>query len=144
MLYLDKYRWIVPPGRYKATLIQVNEHNTDCIRLVFKLGDGKKAAKQYCTKNPFWLENDLRSWLGGDRLEKLAVNGILGIEELNSLIGREAVIVINNENHGQEVPLVVIREILPPTAENLRWGNSGKVLFRMSFAPNADDTAMAA
>jgi hypothetical protein len=137
-------QWIVPPGRYKATLTQVKKHDDDCIRLVFKLEDGKKAGKHYYTQKSYWLEKDLCSWLGLDRLQELAVNGTLSPEELKKLIGKEAVLVITNENLGKEVPLVVIREILPHTSQNLRWVNANEPKFRMSFAPNAEDIAIAA
>jgi hypothetical protein len=68
----------------------------------------------------------------------------LSPEELKKLIGKEAVLVITNENLGKEVPLVVIREILPHTSQNLRWVNANEPKFRMSFAPNAEDIAIAA
>lgn len=72
------------------------------------------------------------------------MNGLMSPEQLNQLIGRKAVLVITNENLGKEVPLVVIREILPHTSQNLRWVNASEPKFRMSFAPNAEDIAIAA
>lgn len=144
MQILLENKWIVPPGRYHAVLSQVKEHDADSIRLVFKLQDGKKAGKHYSTKKPYWLEKDICSWLCRDRLQKLAVNNIVTAEQLSTLIGTEAVVVVTNENHGQEVPLIVISEILPNTPENLKGKNTSGPSFRMSPAFCADGSAMAA
>ena len=144
MKNLMENQWIVPPGRYDATLLQVKEHDADSIRLVFKLGNGKKVGKHYSTQKPYWLEKDLGCWLGRDRLQKLAVNGILSTEELNKLIGTEAVVVVTNEDHGKNEPLIVIREILPHTSENLKGSNGGGPKFRMSFSSQVSDSAKVA
>lgn len=146
----DSNEWQVPPGRYSAILTHVSSRSNEAVRLIFKLPEqwmlkeSKKAAKHYVTKQPHWLEKDLRSWLGSDRLQKLAMDGMLSPEQLNNLIGIQAVLVITNENHGKKDPLTVISEILPYTPENLKRVNAGEPLFRMSFAPNTDDHAMAA
>lgn len=137
-------QWIVPPGKFKATLVAVKKPNENSVRLVFNIGDGKKTAKNYFTEKPHWLRNDLCSWLGRDRLQKLAVKGSVNIEQLNELIGEECVLVVTNEKHGQEVPLVVISEILPNTPENLSGGNTSGPSFRMLFPSEKDDSAIAA
>ena len=83
--------------------------------------------------------------LAGERcLQKLAMDGVLGLEQLNQLIGKEAVLVITNEDHGQDVPLTVISEILPYTPGNLKGLSASGPSFRLSFAPDEDDSAMAA
>ena len=67
----------------------------------------------------------------------------MGFEELNTPVRTVAVLIIANENYGEKEPLIVIREILPSTPENLRGGNTSGPSFRTSFAPNADHHAMA-
>jgi len=77
MIYYNKIsrhnnEWHVPPGRYSAILTHVSSRSNEAIRTIFKLPEqwmlkeSKKAAKHYVTKQPHWLENDLRSWLGRD------------------------------------------------------------------------------
>jgi hypothetical protein len=141
--------WHVPPGRYLATLTQITARSDDA-RLIFTiheqrgLTDVKKAGKSYSSKRSHWIENDLRSWLGRDGLQKLAADGVLGLEQLNQLIGTKAVLVITNEDHGQDAPLTVISEILPYTHGNLKGLSASGPRFRLSFAPDEDDSAMAA
>lgn len=151
----NQTQWLVPPGRYSATLAQVSPRPPDEVRLVFTLsqqrgitGD-KKAGKFYATQRPHWLERDLESWLGTDRLRKLAAGRDLGLAELSTLIGTKAVLVITNEDRGQATPLVNISEILPHTRENLDGTSTAThnvwPRFRLSFAPpEENDRAKAA
>lgn len=141
--------WHVPPGRYSATITQITPRSEE-VRVIFTIPEQKgvtevkKAGKCYSAKHPRWLEKDLGSLLGRDGLRKLAADGVLELEQLNKLIGTQAVLTITNENHGQDVPLTVISEILPYTPGNLKMSNVGGPRFRMSFAPDEDDNAMAA
>lgn len=151
----NQAQWLVPPGRYSATLTQVSPRPPDEVRLVFTLskqrgitGD-KKAGKYYGDQRPFWLEQDLKSWLGVDRLRSLAADGNMGLAELSTLIGTKAVLVITNEDRGQANPLVIISEILPHTRENLDGTSTAThnvgPKFRLSFAPpEENDRAKAA
>lgn len=142
--------WQVPPGRYSAALTQVSQRSDEEIRLVFTLSKScgligsKRAGKLYSEKRPIWLQKDLTSWLGTDRLQQLSADGHLGMYELSKLIGTQAVLEITNQGHGQSVPLSVIRAILPDTPGNLKMSNLGGPKFRMSFAPPASGHAIAA
>lgn len=151
----NQNQWIVPPGRYSATLKQVTAPDPTKVRVVFDLPPqrglavGKKAGKFYMKDYPHWLQKDLESWLGVDRLRNLAAEGKMGLAELSTLIGTKAVLVITNEDRGQAMPLVNISEILPHTRENLdgtstATNNEGPK-FRLSFAPpEENDRAKAA
>ena len=142
--------WQVPPGRYSAVLTQVLQRSDEEIRLVFTLSKGcgligsKRAGKLYSTKRSIWLQKDLASWLGTERLQQLVADDHLGMDALNGLVGTSAVLEITNQNHGQSVPLSVISAILPHTPANLKMSNVGGPKFRMSFAHPGSDRAMAA
>jgi hypothetical protein len=141
--------WHVPPGRYSATITQITPRSEE-VRVIFTIPEQKgvtevkKAGKCYSSKHPRWIEKDLGSLLGKDGLRKLAADGVLELEQLNKLIGTHAVLVITNEDHGQDVPLTVISEILPYTPGNLKGLSASGPSFRLSFAPDEDDNAMAA
>jgi hypothetical protein len=141
--------WHVPPGLYSATITQITPRSEE-VRVIFTIPEQKgvtevkKAGKCYSSKHPRWIEKDLGSLLGRDGLRKLAADGVLELEQLNKLIGTQAVLVITNEDHGQDVPLTVISEILPYNPGNLKMSNLGGPKFRMSFAPPASGHAIAA
>jgi hypothetical protein len=142
--------WHVPPGRYSATITHVLSRSEEEVRVIFTIPvqkgvtEVKKAGKCYSAKHPRWIEKDLGSLLGRDGLRKLAADGVLELEQLNKLIGTQAVLDITNEDHGQDVPLTVISEILPYTPANLKMSNLGGPKFRMSFASPASGHAIAA
>ena len=142
--------WQVPPGRYSAVLTQVSQRSDEEIRLLFTLSKScgligsKRAGKLYSEKRPIWLQKDLASWLGTDRLQELSADGDLGMHALNGLVGTSAVLEITNQGHGQSVHLSVISAILPHTLANLKGGNAGGPKFRMSFSSQGSDSAMAA
>jgi hypothetical protein len=138
--------WNVPQGRYYATLESAfcREAGTESekVRLVFKLRDNtgaeteSRAGINFRTNNPDHFAQAIPSWLGQEQLDKLFPDRVVTEENLHQLIGRNAILEIANENHGQVHPLVVIRQIFPdnPAYLNAGAGRTGRVLFRLPIS----------
>lgn len=147
-MYKQSYSktWNVPSGRYSATLdsafCREAGGESEQIRLVFKLRDKtgaeteSRAGINFRTNNPDHFDRAIRSWLGQEQLDKLFPGGVVTEENLQQLIGRNAILDIANEDHGQEHPLVVIRQIFPdnPAYLNAGAGRTGRVLFRLPIS----------
>jgi hypothetical protein len=138
--------WNVPSGRYNATLesafCREAGGESEQIRLVFKLRDNtgaeteSRAGINFRTNNPDHFARATASWLGQEQLDKLFPDRVVTDENFQQLIGRNAILEIANEDHGQEHPLVVIRQIFPdnPAYLNAGAGRTGRVLFRLPLS----------
>jgi hypothetical protein len=138
--------WNVPPGRYKATLesafCRETGGDSEQTRLVFKLREKtgaeteSRAGINFRTNNPDHFARSIASWLGQEQLDELFPNGVVTEENLQQLIGRNAILDIANEDHGQVHPLVVIRQIFPdnPAYLSAGAGRTGRVLFRLPIS----------
>lgn len=132
-------RWIIPTGKYRATLKDVREVTSsssakDGVRLIFEipqsgnLEEDKMAGVNFDHKFARVFGAHLANWIGQQEMAELFPGGEVTLENLKALIGREAVLHIDSMDKGEKVPFSAIKKILSPEAANTQ---QRKVLFRL-------------